>query len=497
MDKNFDKKIKQEMSAHRATVDADAIWKAIEPEVDAINEKRKKRRGLIWFLLAGLLMAGGGYYFLNNMNDSAAIAAEGLKKNEIKNDLPQTDKNNNGTINNLSEKINTENGEIHYSENDKINIEKNISKKEKDGDEHIAKKSKDEINSTKNNKKNIAKNKNKTIYNSPVIGNTKNTGTIFIDKNNKGKIVGLNIGTETSSRDMASKNPSTYKADAPKRLPLLPISLFGSREQELVLAKRAIQNPIDNVAKKTEDKISPAFAFSIGVHGSVGYAARQLKAVSPEHETLLKLRDDTEIPLETVVAGVRFRTTHKSGVGFVTGLQYTRMAERLHFEDTIVDVDSIDGIQALAVNLYGDTTPIYGKVPLTTTKNILKKHFNSYRFLDVPVLVNYNFKNKNAKWAMGVEAGIFANISLKTKGEIYDKNMDIIDLEKEQPNLYKSKIGLSYYIGLTGTYDMSQKWRLAISPHIRYFPKNIAADNYRLEQKYTLYGLDMGLYYRF
>ncbi|MBK9013349.1 MAG: hypothetical protein IPM82_04325 [Saprospiraceae bacterium] len=60
---SMEDKIKAALLGHRTEVDADAIWAAIEPGVDAIN-RRKKRRGLIWFIFAGVVLAGGalGYF---------------------------------------------------------------------------------------------------------------------------------------------------------------------------------------------------------------------------------------------------------------------------------------------------------------------------------------------------------------------------------------------------------------------------------------------------
>ncbi|MEO1262307.1 MAG: hypothetical protein AAFZ15_26105, partial [Bacteroidota bacterium] len=75
----FKNKIKDELSAHRSEVDVDALWSAIEPQVDALNRtKRKKRRGLIWLLFAGVLLAGStaGYFFLGNSKTHKNVVVE-------------------------------------------------------------------------------------------------------------------------------------------------------------------------------------------------------------------------------------------------------------------------------------------------------------------------------------------------------------------------------------------------------------------------------------
>jgi hypothetical protein len=60
---SLENKIKSALYGHQSEVDVDALWSAIEPGVDAIN-RRKKRKGLIWFWILGAALAGlGGYYY--------------------------------------------------------------------------------------------------------------------------------------------------------------------------------------------------------------------------------------------------------------------------------------------------------------------------------------------------------------------------------------------------------------------------------------------------
>ncbi|MFT4973723.1 MAG: hypothetical protein ACI9JY_002933, partial [Saprospiraceae bacterium] len=74
--RKFDKKVNDELSGHQSEVDIDALWGALEPEVDAINaEKKKRRRAGLWWFFGGFLLIGVGAMILFfNQNEAVSIA---------------------------------------------------------------------------------------------------------------------------------------------------------------------------------------------------------------------------------------------------------------------------------------------------------------------------------------------------------------------------------------------------------------------------------------
>jgi hypothetical protein len=64
-------------------------------------------------------------------------------------------------------------------------------------------------------------------------------------------------------------------------------------------------------------------------------------------------------------------------------------------------------------------------------------------------------------------------------------------------DLYRTNIGLSYHFGLTAGYMLNDHLEVFASPYMRHFPKSFTKASYGLEQRYNLYGLNVGLGYRF
>lgn len=235
---------------------------------------------------------------------------------------------------------------------------------------------------------------------------------------------------------------------------------------------------------------SPAFQFSIGLQGGASAAMCQLSTEDAGAQNLLELRQRTEQSLEVLQAGLRLGLVHRSGFGLASGLQWTRIAERMEFRDEVVNQDSVYGIMALAVNPFGDTTPIYGQVPHTTTTSINKRYYNYYQLIDLPLLAGY--QQQVGKWWLGAEAGVYINLRLRSRGQILQPDYSGLDLAEAQPELFPNRIGLSYHLGLRASRELWPGVHLSLSPQWRYLPTLSVADN-PIRQRYQLFGLQVGV----
>lgn len=486
----FENKIKDELSSHRSEVDIDALWSTIEPEVDAINQSKRKRRFIIfWFLLAGVLMLGGGiggYYFLNNdkVTEKTIIAGNNSEEKTIEekqeqnlntdktiNNIQEGDKETVKTIDNQSAIITAKNNSIkndNSTSNKNQTIEKknsntpnnsnskNLNNNQKtiaDDDSHF------ETSNTQDNDKTISKNileenqKEKTAYLIPI----KKLGTLAIPLF-KIKTTTPQLDIPDLNKDLAEETTSPTPPD-----------------------KKGKRHPMD---KKD-------LRFSFGAYGGISYANRNLSVNDIAANDLLKIRESSEKQLETTHAGLQFSMRHQSGFDLATGIQYTRMVERFNYNQNITELDSIDGVLYYAVNPNNDTLAIMGTVPHTTITDIRKEYYNKYTMFDIPVIVGYY--RENDEWAFGAQAGIFANISLKTEGQFLSSETTSTDMK----DLFKSSVGLSYHAGISVDRKLNKNIGIGISPYFRYFPKNFAKTDYGISQKYTLIGINARINYWF
>ncbi len=486
----FENKIKEKLSGHRTGVDVDALWNTIEPDVDAINaQNRNKRRGLVWFLFFGLLLLGSsvGFYFLNNTENEKLIKnrIEKIADGNLLNDnkevtSPNTDRNENNEKSILAlkilEKDDTGGVLYEYNEKPKQQLFNGINKP---------------------NNETINQNRTEIILNSVAGKNT-------LLNNPNGKLISESIIIENIQNVDLEKTqaPMVRTPELIQKLKTAPLSFliyekeitaYFTKPISLVETKPIIENPADLVLpeEKRHRTSKNAVRFSVGLNAGISYADRSLGEADSVGNEYLKIRETTEKSLETVHFGLQFNARHKSGFEITSGIQYTRITELFEIENETVNTDSIPGIKYYGVNPNNDTIPVFGMVPHTTTIQKHKKYYNRYTMFDIPVLVGYHHENGN--WSLGAQAGIFANISLKASGRFLIDESEDVDIE---PN-FKSSVGLSYYIGFSAGYKLSDNLEINISPYVRHFTKNFTQPSYSLSQKYTLYGINAGINYWF
>lgn len=478
MSESFDKKIKDSLSAHRPEADPAEIWQAILPEVDAINARQRKRRRIFfwWFLFAGsgMLLAGVVWGLQqpvpSDIADQPTAHTEVSAKTEVPAKMPNAAEAAAGPA------------------VDKTIIAPPSAPSHKE--------------STPVNEAEVAEQAVSTVPPPP--------------RPRGPQVSSANIRPAAPLPPAAAKLTAEPAALPLKGLPAAPLA--GAEEisgrQATTAEDRNHLNPIlailptldfplplrplglspdweEATPPKRRKKRGPALKFQAGLIAGGGLSARQLTAREPDAADLLDLREATERSLEVVSLGFRLGAKHRTGLGLQTGLQLSRMAERMEFADQLVRQDSVYGLQALAVNPYGDTTAIYGSVPLTTTTSIRKEYYNYYRFLDIPILLSY--ERQYGQWAFGAEAGVFLNLALKTEGQIFDVDYQGQDLAAQQPELFRSRVGLSYQLGLRAAYQIRPGWQLAILPQLRWLP-SISAEGYPLEQRHRWLGVQAGVF---
>ena len=238
------------------------------------------------------------------------------------------------------------------------------------------------------------------------------------------------------------------------------------------------------------------FTYSIMLQAGIASTGRKLEGViDTTGNRLLQNRLNSETPLENIQVGLLAGVHHHTGFNVMAGLQYTRITERFENTVTVESVDSIEGIIKLIVLPNGDTIPERGLIPVVTTTTTRKRYYNRYNLIDVPFLLGYEKQINNLR--LGLQAGVFANISLTTEGRIFDEESVLVDIGVEQNNVFKKNVGLSYYFSFSVGYEMASGITLHFAPYLHHYPGRFTSDDYLLTQKYSLLGIKAGVQYKF
>ncbi len=513
----FKHKLKNEARQERDAVDVDALWSAIEPDVDAINEKdKKKRRGFFfWLIFGGAVAFTAGWFALSDSEVIPGEATVGIESAS-------------GKINDSSEETVINNNLIAKSkeagkEADLLSVNSNeIQKKETIVAVNTIKAKNEKVIENKvSNNKFVKKNQWVGLDNNANNDNKLTTTILQIDSNanstvdaqsnsNPNSVVVPSQYAETSVGKLktTTENESAKNAILTTEItPQLNLNslLVTMQNGDVSIKRDSISEVFDFYSKRDylANKGKTKFSFTAGITGGLSYANRNLSQKEGPESVLFQNRDKYESTLETSHYGVFIGARHeKSNIGLTIGLQSTNIAERYTYKKIGTESEMINGIQVRRVNLEGDTIDIMGEVLQTTTSTIDKNIHNRYRLLDIPVILSYQFPLQ--KWAVGIEAGILANLSLKTKGLVPNELLETpnaisrdLDIDNSETDLFKTKVGLGYHFGLSfgGKLTKHLDWRLA--PMLRIYPSDFASETNTLSQRYVLYGVNGGVAYRF
>lgn len=467
----FEQLINKRLSKRQAEIDVDALWAALEPEVDAINRKKRRGLGWLWFPIGGgLLVAGllawswwstgaqptvGALPILLEGKDYAGLA-EGNTKSKLS--RLEDAKNGHAVI------TETRSEQVDDEPMDKVHAE--TQRAQRDGQKEDEAQLTIPMTAAKSENVKEGQQKQQT-------------------KNDKPNITEPAIPTTPPS--------PTDPAAAQEGVAAIPtLSLSVARQ-----ADDQVYFPEDSTAAAPLlIKPRKKFQFSVAVQGGAGMTQLKRSALSYTDESmaLLELRNQRETLLEHTQAGLFFDLRHASGLQLSSGLHYTQINERYDYQRSeSVTIDSVYGPQLLVTNLYDEIDTLYGTVPVEEVNTHTKRYYNRHQMLDLPILLGYQ-RAVAPRLRLGVQAGGFLNISLRSKGRI--ARLPDTDIGVNEAQAYRSRLGWSYYLGLLVDYQLSPRIHAYAAPSMRYFPESFTRPDYPLEQAYRLYTVNIGVRYR-
>lgn len=477
----FNHRLRKDAEGQNDDVDIDGIWSAIEPQVDEINtEKKKKRRGVFFWWGAGILLLSVGVWFLGNQFSQKETMVQKIDNQTITTKKPHTNTNTteaNNTAVNASTKPTKE-----------VDLGKNKLQTETVTAKDYCSKS------------NFFKNKNQTKTNQSNSKPPQSPESNDLINNKSAENTSAAVATISTDEDLdlpgsrAAKDEVRAKEKIMNIASLIRLLDFSTEKISLENEKKFWTPTIKYPPKKRS-------RFSIGVYGGANFTHRTLAEKREESGTLLQNRETYETPLETSQVGVNLSykvlNKEKYNLEITTGLQLTTITERYKNYQSTESTSDVFGVQYLSYGIGTEPVEIMGWVTQTKTTEYRKKIYNTYRMIDIPLLIGYN-RSVGKKWQVGIQGGIFANLSLAAEGIIPNADLNDINLAQgDGVNIFKSNVGLSYHLGFNIKRELSKHWELNISPSARYFGNDFANDDYGLSQKYMLFGGNVGVNYRF
>lgn len=208
-------------------------------------------------------------------------------------------------------------------------------------------------------------------------------------------------------------------------------------------------------------------------------------------QEFLNRKDSSEKMKLGFSAGFRIVKPITDNFSVKTGLQYTQANEQFTYRTenevkttTVITVRNITLANGSIITV-SDTSILQQIGYKTNSVN------NSYKTIDVPVLLGYEFGNED--WRFGINTGVLFNITTWNKGVTLDSSLLPQSFSKESNLIYKNNIGLGLYAGFSFTKRINYNTLVFAEPYIRYNLSNMTTASSTFNQRFTVGGLAVGL----
>ncbi len=191
-----------------------------------------------------------------------------------------------------------------------------------------------------------------------------------------------------------------------------------------------------------------------------------------------------------------FRLTKEIGQNllFKTGLNYSQINERFDYrnenERTVSTVITIRTI----TNSNGTTTTIRDTSLVEQIGYRVKTTYNRYRSWDVPVLLGYEVSGEG--WKANINGGAIFNLSSTQQGEFLDTSYRPASFSKSGPAIFKKKVGVGLYAGLSLIKEISNSTSFFAEPYLRYSLSDRTTNASPFTQRFYTAGILLGIRFK-
>lgn len=465
--RKFENHIRQSVEEHQSPLDTDALWEALEPQLEEPAPTRRVPFWIFW-LIGALVLIPVAIYVLTpsaERNGDQEVTLSFLP-NEM-GDNPKEDS-------------------IYPNSNE---IPKPIS------NTSISITSVNELNSSS------------TISPEPIPNRSQLRGATITRAENANLNHIIRFEEESFIDQVLEKVPdrsiqknderSLSNAPIPARIDLeisqrKPLEVFNS----LVISPL----PLLDFSKEEEwtnsNKIQPVkqslWNPQLGLSLTAMTNFRSLDAPD-EFASYKQRRNDTERSLETIGFGIDFRSQHRKGWLWEVGIQGMQMTERFNRfsvgPETYVEENALVGLE---IHNPQDTNFIYGQRIRTRTIITTEEVFNTYRWLEGNVGIGY--VKPIGKIQVGINGGLLYGVGLKMEGRIFAAEDGFLDLNEAQSSQFRSNFGLGFYGGLSVMYPIHPNWSIGSQVLWKGYTRGINQEVNPITQRHSWAGMKLGLY---
>jgi hypothetical protein len=129
--------------------------------------------------------------------------------------------------------------------------------------------------------------------------------------------------------------------------------------------------------------------------------------------------------------------------------------------------------------------------PVNSTKEEAQKYINTYTYLNIPLMLGYEFKSKSEHWRFQILAGASLAINLTNDGYFYTKTGDF--------ETYSGKVKPEFVWNFQAAANINyrwKKWQLFAQPEFQYQLNESQLQDRIPKRKYQFYKMKFGIRYQ-
>jgi len=308
-------------------------------------------------------------------------------------------------------------------------------------------------------------------------------------RNNRQRVSGfatglMSVNTETVAGD------NTIAANHFMQGSLIGINSFAA------LSMPAVQPPI-RLPKFQECPSINGYArddWYLELYASPDYTMKSVHGTTANNAYLRK-KDSVESMHGGFTIGGRLVKNFGQHFLLKAGLQYSQVNEQLQLktenERRLIMVVTTKTI----TDANGNVTTVSDTTTVMQIGYSVKKSYNYYRNIELPVLVGYEFGNDD--WKFSINGGMIFNLSTWYRGNVLDSTSQMVAINAKGNNpTYHKKAGMSLYGSMSIIKPVSETLDVFAEPYFRYGLTNIEAKDLGFTQRFNAAGLTLGVRYK-
>jgi hypothetical protein len=227
------------------------------------------------------------------------------------------------------------------------------------------------------------------------------------------------------------------------------------------------------------------------LYGSPDYTMKSLSGNGLSSAYLQK-KDSAEKMAGGFTVGARIAKNVGDHFILKAGVQYSQLNEKFSLRTESERRTTVVIVTRTIIRPQGDTT-FNDTTTVTQIGYSVRKNVNSYKNIEIPIGVGYEFGDVKDKWKLAVNGGVILNVTSWYTGETLDTSYNIVSVSSKGNNgFYTKKTGLSLYGSVSLIHNINDKLDVFAEPYFRVGLVGMTS-NMGFSQKFNAAGLTLGV----